>query len=71
MNKGLKGDLRTFAKIMEIANKLGIADTFISEQEKAEIKRAREETFRELGALLDKIPPQDGEITHDEEKEPR
>lgn len=58
VNKALKGDLRTFAKIMEMANKLGIADTFVSEQEKAEIKKAREEAFQQIGALLDEAARQ-------------
>ena len=60
LNKGLNGDLRTFAKIMEIADKLGIVETFVSEKEQAEMKEARTKAFQQLVALLDKVPPQGG-----------
>ena len=69
VNKGLKGDLRAFAKIMDIANKLGIADTFINEQEKAEIEKTRKEAFHQLVALLEKVPPQGQQTTGEEIKE--
>lgn len=68
VNKGLKGDLRAFAKIMEIANKLGIADAFVSEQEKAEIKKAHEETFQYLASLLDQASARGPEIIDEEKK---
>lgn len=56
---------------MEIANKLGVADTYISEQEKAETKRARQEAFEQIAALLNKVPAQGLETAEEEKRESR
>lgn len=65
VNKGLKGDLRAFVKIMDFANKFGIADTFLSEREQAENKEARAKAFAQIAAHLEKVPSQGVEIHED------
>ena len=56
LNKALKGDHRSFAKLMDVANKLGIVELLPDEQEifisKNEIAAAREKLARIMEAKV-------------------
>jgi hypothetical protein len=63
LNKALKGDHRSFVKVMDVAAKLGILELAPNEQELSKNKEEAAESFAEIAKALNEYATMKNEAT--------